>query len=956
VFHFAADRLKLLATYKEPVNPTPTEQLQPMIEDSKHRIWVCGANGTLARIDPTSGKMSRFVISSALPPGTSILAQTTVFYEDGAGVFWMGTEYGFARLVFPESGAAPAVKWFKNIPGNGHSLSYDYVSWFMDDPVDPDYLWISTKGGGLNRMQKSTGNFIHYTTKQGLPNDVVYGTLTDKAGNIWGSTNRGLFCMLTKTKNDAEPVFRVFSTSDGLQADEFNTNAFAKLTNGNLVFGGVNGLNIFNPQKILEKSFTPNVYVTGIQIGNKMIIPGDETGILKETIEQARSITLNHRQDVLTLEFSSLDFTSPQQNKYRYRLTGIDKEWVESGTRRTATYLHLPPGNYTFKVQGSNSQGMWSDKIVELKIKVLPPWWLSWWAYVVYVLLIVLAIRAYLRFNVNKAKLQSQLNFEQLEAKRAKELDTVKTQLYTNITHEFRTPLTVILGMAQQIAEKPGEQFALRIDMIIRNGRSLLNLVNELLDLSKLETGKMQLQLSHGDIIHFLRYIVESFHSLAESQQKQLHFLTEIDTLYLEYDREKLRQIVSNLLSNAIKFTTEKGNIYISVTEQAVPGRINSSSLVIKVKDTGIGIPEEQLQFVFDRFYQLDNSHTRKEGGTGIGLSLTKELVKLMEGEITVKSPPAGTNKGSEFIVVLPLKRVQTVEEEGFEDSKKQTIASLASSDIVAMSETVEEKRGNAPLILLVEDNADVVAYTASCLTEYRLAVGKDGREGFDIATQMIPDLIISDVMMPFVDGFEMVEKLRANEYTSHIPVIILTAKADIRSKIEGLQRGAEAYLEKPFNKEELQVRIQKLLELRRNLQQYYLKEAGLSGDTNAPAAMGNTISVPAIEDILVRRVREVVEQNLTDVDFTVEKLSKLLFMSHSQLHRKLEALTGYSPTKFIRMLRLKKAKQLLQDPANSIASVALDCGYNDPGYFARIFKQEHQMTPQEWRMANKIN
>ncbi|MBN8861501.1 MAG: helix-turn-helix domain-containing protein [Sphingobacteriales bacterium] len=944
---YTAD-LKLTAAYDEPANPQVTEQLQPMIEDSRHRIWVCGANGTLARIDPATGSISKFVIDTKQYTGTQALTQTNAFYEDDQGIFWLATEHGFARVAFADDDTTPQVKWFKNIPGNSNSLSYNYVSWFMDDPVNADYLWICTKGGGLNRMQKSTGKFIHYTTKQGLPNDVVYGVLADKAGNIWGSTNKGLFCMLAGNKEE-EPVFRIFSASDGLQADEFNTNAFARLSNGNLAFGGVNGLNIFDPQKVLSAGFTPNVFITGIQIGNKNITPGDETGLLKETIEQTASITLTHLQDVVTLEFSSLDFRDPLHNKYRYQLSGIDKDRTESGTRRTATYLHLPAGNYVFKVQGSNSQGVWSNKIAELKIKVLPPWWRSWWAYMLYALLIALAIRAYLRFNVNKAKLQSQLNYEQLEAKRVKELDTIKTQLYTNITHEFRTPLTVILGMAQQVVEKPAEQFDTRMDMILRNGRNLLNLVNQLLDLSKLETGKMQLQLSHGDVIHFLRYIVESFHSLAESQQKQLHFLTDIDALYMEFDREKLRQIISNLLSNAIKFTPEKGNIYINVMENSLPNDSDHSALIIKVKDTGIGIPGDQLQYVFDRFYQLDNSHTRKTEGTGIGLALTKELVRLMDGEIAVKSPPAGAFKGSEFTVSLPLKKVAAAEKPAPYDFKNQ--ASVLLPDFNMPVADNDDKNISAPLILLVEDNADVVAYTASCLADYRLAVGKDGREGFDIAKDMIPDLIITDVMMPYVDGFELVNKLRHNESTSHIPVIILTAKADAGSKITGLQQGADAYLEKPFNRDELLVRIKKLLEMRKNLQRYYLKKAGIYEAAPMEAVnVPDKISDHAIEDSFVKKVREAVEQHLTDTGFTVEQLCKQVFMSHSQLHRKLEALTGYSPNKFIRMIRLKKAKELLQDPANSIASVALDSGYNDPGYFARVFKQEYGVTPQEWR------
>ncbi|MBL0358217.1 MAG: response regulator [Chitinophagaceae bacterium] len=786
-----------------------------------------------------------------------------------------------------------------------------------------------------------------------MPDDVVYCILADDAGNTWGSTNKGIFCLVAyKNNNTSNWVFHNFTKANGLQDDEFNTGACARLPNGNLAFGGVYGLNIFNPGEILVPGFMPNVFITDILINNQSIAPGDNTGVLEHTIEQSTNITLTHVQDILTLEFSSLDFTAPNQNRYRYQLVGVDKDWVESGTRRIATYLHLPSGKYVFKVQGSNSQGIWSNKIAELQIKVLPPWWLSWWAYCSYALLLVLGIRAYYKFTVNSAKLQSQLNLEQLEAKRVKELDMVKTQLYTNITHEFRTPLTVILGMAHQIVNKPGEHFNNGMDMIIRNGQSLLKLVNEMLDLSKLETGKMTLQLVNGDLINFLRYIVESFHSLTESQHKQLHFLSEMDSFHAEYDAEKMRQIISNLVSNALKFTPERGNIYISISEDKSLKDETTTALIIKVKDTGIGIPESQLQNIFDRFYQLDNSLTRKTEGTGIGLALTKELVKLMEGEITVKSPPTGANRGTEFTVVIPLKRI------GVTEKNHQPLQDIAQDNTITAGvntiDLLNETQGNVkPLILLVEDNADVVAYTASCLPDYRLAVGKDGMEGLEIATEIIPDLIITDVMMPVMDGFELCRKLRNDEHTSHIPIIMLTAKADIESKMEGLEKGADAYLEKPFNREELLIRIKKLLELRKNLQQFYLKKAGLNYEA-APAGIIAAAETESnehkTEDEFVKKVREAIEVHLQDANFTVEQLCKLVFMSHSQLHRKLDALTGCSPNKFIRIIRLNKAKELLKNPANSIASIAFDSGYNDPGYFARVFKQEFGLTPQEWR------
>jgi DNA-binding response OmpR family regulator/two-component sensor histidine kinase len=479
-----------------------------------------------------------------------------------------------------------------------------------------------------------------------------------------------------------------------------------------------------------------------------------------------------------------------------------------------------------------------------------------------------------------------------------------------------------------------------------------------MLDLSKLETGNMSLQLVKGDVINFLRYIVESFNSLAESQHKQVHFLSSMDVLVITYDPEKLRQIVSNLLSNALKFTPEKGNIYISISEENNLKDASGSILVMKVKDTGIGIPEDQLQHIFDRFYQLDNSLTRKIEGTGIGLSLTKELVKLMEGRIEAKSPPTGSNKGTEFTVWLPVKRIapEVNDQTSFKTSLEQIQPML--TEVATKPERVNEVMVNEkPLILLVEDNADVVAYTASCLPEYRLAVGKDGREGFEIASEIIPDLVITDVMMPFVDGFELCRKLRTDEHTSHIPIIMLTAKADIESRMEGLEQGADAYLEKPFHKEELLLRIRKLLELRKNLQQLYIKQAGLvvpqtdEVQTTSPEPIA---AIQKTEDDFVKKVTQVIEAHFTDEQFTVEQLCKQVYMSHSQLHRKLEALTGCSPNKFIRMIRLNRATTLLKDPSLSISSIALECGYNDPGYFARVFKQEYGITPQEWRVGGR--
>ncbi len=930
---------------------------QPFIEDKRASVWFPGLDGQITLFDPITQKSDSFNINQS---GDKIII--TALLEDKNETFWIGTETGFAKVNLKRDNiSSSVVRWYNNDFKNRNSLSYDHVTSFLDDPNEPQtYLWISTKGGGINRLNKLTGDFLHLSTKDGLPDNVVYGLLDDQSGNIWGSTNKGIFCtLIQKNKPNLEISFRNFTKREELQDDEFNTGAFAKLPNGNLAFGGVNGLNVFNPKDVLQSSFIPNVFITKILVENNIVLPNDNTGVLSENIEKAKSITLTHLQDILTLEFASLDFSNPLQNKYRYQLIGIDKDWILSNTRRSATYLHLPEGNYVFKVQGSNSEGIWSENVAALQINILPPWWKTWWAYLSYTLLFGFLIRTYLQYRLNQSKIESQLIVEQNEARRIKELDNIKTQLYTNITHEFRTPLTVILGMVQQIKGAPKEHLENGLEMIDRNGRNLLDLVNEMLDLSKLEAGKMELHMVGGDVIHFLRYIVESFHSMAESQNKKMHYLSSLDTLHTAYDTEKLRQILSNLLSNALKFTPEKGDIYISIGTVDRHNAENKKILVIKIKDTGKGITDDHLPYIFDRFYQVDTSHTRKAEGTGIGLALTKELVQLMGGTIDVKSPPVGAKNGTEFTVTIPM--TISLDAVGMSDTpvhQSITPSKKSNQSLVIDIENPKRQKPTNHLILLVEDNADVVAYTASCLPDYKLAVGKDGREGFEIACEITPDLIITDVMMPYMDGFEMTRMLRNDERTSHIPIIMLTAKADMESKLEGIEHGVDAYLEKPFYKDELLLRIKKLLEQRKLLQKVYSKLVGLdqpipdvTTDKNAEANNQlDDIEIPVLENEFVKKIRLEIEKNIGDESFNVDHLVKNLFMSYSQVHRKLSAVIGHSPNQFIKIIRLQKAKELLKTTDHSIANIAAQCGFNDPSYFGKVFKQEYGVTAQEWR------
>ena len=542
------------------------------------------------------------------------------------------------------------------------------------------------------------------------------------------------------------------------------------------------------------------------------------------------------------------------------------------------------------------------------------------------------------------------LKVEKLRAQRLKELDVAKSNLYTNITHEFRTPLTVIMGMTDQILGNDKEK-----NLIHRNSRHLLNLINQMLDLAKLENGTLKLNLIQGDVIPFLRYLTESFQSFAESKEVALTFSSEVESLEMDYDAEKLQQIISNLLSNAIKFTPKGGEVVVSGQLKVVSGQLNrvSSSanlplttyhLQLTVQDTGIGIPKEDLEHIFDRFYQVDDSSTRKSGGTGIGLALAKELVYLMRGDIRVEST---VGRGTEFVLLIP------IENEAPKVDSLEKIESTAIAEAIQQGKTIgnvieeaallpgnaEEGVANLPLALLVEDNRDVAEYLQSCLKDqYRYEWAANGQEGIDKAIEIVPDIIISDVMMPEKDGYEVCKALKEDTRTSHIPIVLLTAKATTEDRLTGLRRGADAYLTKPFNKEELFIRLDQLIEVRRKLRERYsnIKE----GDLPPPEEEYNQ------EDSFIQSLREAVEANLSDEDFGITELCRSVNLSRTQVHRKLKALTGKSASAFIRSIRLNKAKTLLLSSDLTVSEIAYDVGFHDPNYFSRTFNDEFGMPP----------
>lgn len=533
------------------------------------------------------------------------------------------------------------------------------------------------------------------------------------------------------------------------------------------------------------------------------------------------------------------------------------------------------------------------------------------------------------RMQIAKVKAESMQKKEQEESNRLRELDTFKSRFYTNITHEFRTPLTVIQGIADQIRENPKWKTEEQTALIKRNSGKMLDLINQMLDLSKLEAGKLEVQNIQADVVKYLGYLVESFHSLAFSQKVNLTFYSPIEKLVMDYDPEKYQRIISNLISNAIKFTPAYGKITVAIKELSQED--DTRWLEIKVVDSGTGIPKDELPFIFDRFYQVDDSSIRKGEGTGLGLALVKELVELMQGKISVSSQPG---KGTQFTLLLPIQN--QAEPQEIEALKEQSESGQSYWSVATDQAWFERAPSDLPIVLIVEDNADVIYYLRKCLEgQYQLKLARDGRQGIEMALEIIPDLVVSDVMMPEVDGFELCETLKNDERTSHIPIVLLTAKVTQDAKVQGLTLGADAYLTKPFEKQELLVRLEKLIESRKQLQAYYQKA---DGKTENP------------EHAFMKKVWAIVNTNLDNADYSVVNLSRDLGMSRAQVHRKLKALTDLSASQYIRLVRLNKARSLLRETELTIAEISYEVGFKSPSHFTRVFSQHFGESPSETR------
>ena len=785
--------------------------------------------------------------------------------------------------------------------------------------------------GGLNRLNPGTHVFTHFTTREGLPSNQVNSIVGDDRGNLWLGTDQGL-CRFNIVTN----ICQNFVKSDGLPDNFFMTGSISR-RNGNLFLGTMNGLVLFHPDSIKETVKTLPVYITSLKVREKLV-----------SVSLDQNIELPHQENFLSFDFTAINYNSPEKTRYAYQLEGIDSDWVPCGSRRFASYTDLNPGSYAFRVKASIDNNVWNEAATTIKIVIHPPWWKTWWAYGLYTLLGVSLLFGMVQYSVSRERLRNDLRLQRLEAEKMHEVDHLKSRFFANISHEFRTPLTLILGPLDKLLSRETNQDKPLYQIMQRNAKRLLDLVNQLLDLSKLEAGNMRLENKPASIITFLKTIALTFTSLAESKQIQFRHKYPTEDSVLYFDADKLEKILTNLLSNAFKFTPTGGKITVSAflsngEGHALPQMSKKlagdlpSILEISVQDNGAGISNDQAQKIFERFYQTDTSATREHEGSGIGLALVRELVDLHGGEIAVESQPG---VGACFTVRLPLvaadfEQLTIVENTGVagEQSPPRFNDEAYQVDNLSAPETE-----GAPLILIVEDNADIRHFIReSLLPDYQVKEAADGLEGYRLAVETIPDLILSDLMMPKMDGVELCRKLKLENKTDHIPIIMLTAKAGSESKIEGLETGADDYIIKPFEAAELLARIKNLIEGRKKLRERFSREITLQ-----PAS----IAITSMDEKLLQHVMQIMEEHMADSDFGVEAFCREAGMSRTQLHRKLKALTDQSTGDFIRIMRLKRAAELLTNHAGSIAEVAFMVGFNDPSYFTKCFQKQFGRTP----------
>ncbi len=898
-----------------------------LYEDKHKNIWA-GTNGSgLFLYNQISDEFDQ-VYEKKDPVQLPYLEYVTSIFEDSDNTIWVATLWGLRILNKNDDGSFSFHVFFSS--NNPKSISSNRITTIFED--SKKNIWFGTEDKGLNLFNKQDSSFTVFQKQDGLPNNSIKGILEDKDGNLWISTNKGI----TKF-NPVIKTFKNYTKEDGLNSDQFYLNSCIKTKNGEFYFGGNNGFNAFYPGNIKENMLVPKLCLTDFKIFNKSVPIGEKGSPLKKHISLTDKITLLYNQNSFTIEFVALNYTRSSQNQYAYILEGLESDWNYVGHKRSANYTFINPGTYIFKVKGSNNDGIWNNIPITLKITILPPYWKTIWAYLLYIFVFVSLLYLFIKLWITRVK--------QLQIL---ELNRMKLHFFTNMSHELRTPLSLILSPLEEIISL----FSLKKDLrrqlllIYKNADRLFRIVNQLMDFNKAEDDKLNIIVKLGDIVKFLREISGFYNDEAKRRQIEYLFISDFDKIDAWFDADKLEKIILNLLSNAFKYTPDGGKVKIKIekssqvnNEKKYHDKPTTGYVKISIINNGKGIPNKFIDKVFDRFFQIPEENGTSKASTGIGLFLTKNLVELHHGKITVTSEEY---KETSFMVFLPLGNTLFKQEEIFSQPVEEYSSSLkllSENNLGGLQNHIPLER--VPVILIVEDNFELMQYMTSRFSKsYKLLQARDGESGYKIAVEHIPDLIISDIIMSNTSGIELCKNIKENILTSHIPFIFLTAKAALNDKIEGVETGADAYITKPFNIHYLEATINNLIKTRHKLFQRFSQEAYM---------LPKEISNNTLDQEFLKKILKYIEDNITNKELSVENLASHLLISRGHTWRKIKSLTGQNANNFIRIIRLKKSIKLMESGEFNISEIAYKVGFTSPAYFAKCFKEEYGITPSEF-------
>lgn len=894
-------------------NSISYDDVRDIVEDKYNNLWIATWGGGLNYFNTKTKEIINYRESSR-NRNTINNDNLIDFAEDGEKL-WIATFGGGVNLFDIKKNK---FTYFTHKDSDTTTISSNNIfSLFKDSK---GYLWIGTSGAGVNRMNLKNNIIERFEVNDNIKYQTITGIIEDNNNKIWFSTKEGIV-----NYSYATNTFNTFPNLSG----EFHINSIFKDENGFLYFGGINGVVKINPKTIEIESTPPKVKLTNFKLFNKEISI-KKGSVLQKSIAFTDEIKLNHDQNVLTFEFSALQFPFSNNCEYAIKMENFDEDWRTIGKDRTATYTNLPSGNYTFKVKSVEIGSSWGDTYTSVKIHILKPYWLKWWAFVIYAVILLVLFYLFRKYTIAWERLKANLKFEKLTHEKDTELYNLKQQFFANISHEIRTPVTLILSSINRLFDRGEllEREQIKAAYIIRrNSNSLLQLVNELLDIRKFETNEITIKITKNELVSYCKEIFLSFSEIASDRNINYTFISEENNISLWFDKNQLEKVIYNLLSNAFKFTAKGGVIKFKIIKE-------KEVLSIIIEDSGVGIAESQMSEIFKRFYQVKNKGINEESGFGLGLSISKEIIELHKGEITVISKE---NEGSIFEVKL-LRGKQHFPDSLIGDSRV-----LINEDILVKDDKQNalKKENEKETILIVEDNIEIQDFLKEFLKDdYDILQAFNGEEGLKIATKKIPDLIISDVMMPIVDGIEFTKKLKLNTNTSHIPIIILTAVTSVKNKMEGFETGADAYITKPFNEALLKTRINNLLNSRKLLREKFRNENILTP---------KELAISSTDQIFLEKLYKSVEANLETNNLKAESISKEIGMSHSVIYKKIKALTGLSYIEFIREYRLAIARRLIEDLGYSVTDACFKVGYSDRKYFSKLFKQKFDKNPSEF-------